>query len=157
VPASSSATMADIRFVYCEGDPGRRAAARPQRRSSSPATRAGGSALGAKVAKLEGLAYIYRWPRPERSLGVHLHPGMRRNRYLFVAFFLIGATFSTGSLVVAGGAAIAAVADPSVVGGVSATVAVLTLLGHTISAPLVHHTGIKVCATKGYVCLALFK
>ena len=81
MPASSSATMADIRFVYCEGDPGRRAAARPQRRSSSPATRAGGSALGAKVAKLEGLAYIYRWPRPERSLDVHLHPGMRRNRY----------------------------------------------------------------------------
>jgi hypothetical protein len=26
VPASSSATLADISFVYCEDDPGRRAA-----------------------------------------------------------------------------------------------------------------------------------
>ena len=42
----------------------------------------------------------------------------------FVIFFLIDATFSTGSLEAVAGAAIAAIANPSVVAGASATAAV---------------------------------
>ena len=42
----------------------------------------------------------------------------------FVIFFLIDATFSTGSLETVAGAAIAAKANPSVVAGASATAAV---------------------------------
>ena len=42
----------------------------------------------------------------------------------FVIFFLIDATFSTGSLETVAGAAIAAIANPSVVAGASATAAV---------------------------------
>jgi hypothetical protein len=42
----------------------------------------------------------------------------------FVIFFLIDATFSTGSLETVAGAAIASIANPSVVAGASATAAV---------------------------------